>query len=112
MIGYKQVLAPLDGFIPERTSIHAARSIDGGRSFNFERKINRPDFTPAVNNDARLNPSCLDDYLDIKAGVTANGPSRKFVMAWGDSRRVMPGHSGIIIYQNLYAFAKNEEISG
>ena len=82
--------------------VYTVSSSDGGRSFSPNQKVTNETFEPAVGYDPILNPVYMGDYIDIKAGVTANGRTNVLNFAWTDCRRIITTSGGTRPDQDVF----------
>ena len=83
-------------------TVFTAVSTDGGISFGPNIAITPGTFAPAVGYDPILNPVYMGDYIDIKAGMGANGRTSEFYLAWTDCRRWLTTSGGTRPNQDVF----------
>jgi hypothetical protein len=91
VIWYSNRVGPIfgGGRIDQSISVQQAESFDLGRSFGVESSVTSSGFSPVVGHDLAMGPSYMGDYLDLKTGFGPAGRDNRFLMAWGDCRRII-----------------------
>lgn len=86
-----------------RINVFKAISRDGGLSFGANSQVTLGSGQiPAVGYDYSTDSTYMGDYIDIKPSVGPNGLGERFLLAWGDFRRLVETGGGVRPDQDVF----------